>query len=300
MKYGYACINTTLQSSNPKIYTNRSMIKKTFLQKGISYASSLALKNIQDLFTIIKWNHQHNITLYRMSSNIFPWMSEYELTDLPDYENISSTCKQIANFISSNNHRITFHPGPFNILSSPNPKIVNNTIKSLNQHSQIMDLLNLPTSPYSKINIHIGGIYKSKSDSIKRFINNFHSLHQNTKSRLTIENDDKPNCYTIQDLLQIHNSTNTPIVLDFLHYHCNPGTLSLQETISLSSQTWPKNITPIIHISESKNTSSPRAHSDFIKNPINTFNTSPDIMIEAKAKEQAVLYFLKHLYITNP
>lgn len=39
MKIGYACINMTL--SKDKITTNRSMIKKTFLEKGINYASEL-------------------------------------------------------------------------------------------------------------------------------------------------------------------------------------------------------------------------------------------------------------------
>ena len=56
-KLGYACINMHL--ANPKnkserIITHRSMIKKTFSEKGISYASELALKNCQDLFKIIK------------------------------------------------------------------------------------------------------------------------------------------------------------------------------------------------------------------------------------------------------
>jgi len=38
MKIGYACINMTLGSQKPKITTNRSMIKKTFDEKGIEYA----------------------------------------------------------------------------------------------------------------------------------------------------------------------------------------------------------------------------------------------------------------------
>ena len=41
MKLGYACINMTLSKDN--VSTNRSMIKKTFLQRGITYCSELAL-----------------------------------------------------------------------------------------------------------------------------------------------------------------------------------------------------------------------------------------------------------------
>ena len=56
---GYACINMTL--GKEKITTNRSMIKKTFLTKGVSYASELAYKNVVDLEKILKWNVKNNI-----------------------------------------------------------------------------------------------------------------------------------------------------------------------------------------------------------------------------------------------
>ena len=44
---GYACINETLNSlpKGQRVTTNRSMIKKTFLEKGLPYASELALQN---------------------------------------------------------------------------------------------------------------------------------------------------------------------------------------------------------------------------------------------------------------
>ena len=41
MGFGYACINLTLAKNNPKITTNRSMVKKTFLDKGAIYAGEL-------------------------------------------------------------------------------------------------------------------------------------------------------------------------------------------------------------------------------------------------------------------
>ena len=52
---GYACINQTLGKQKPKITTNRSMIKRTFLKEGISKSSGLALENARDLIEIIKW-----------------------------------------------------------------------------------------------------------------------------------------------------------------------------------------------------------------------------------------------------
>ena len=49
-RMGYACINMKLSSQKPKIYTGRSMIKRTFKAKGIEYASELGLANCKDLF----------------------------------------------------------------------------------------------------------------------------------------------------------------------------------------------------------------------------------------------------------
>ena len=60
---GYACINLGF-SQRPKkqrITTNRSMIKRTFQEKGLPYASELALLNSKDLLTIMKWNKENNI-----------------------------------------------------------------------------------------------------------------------------------------------------------------------------------------------------------------------------------------------
>ena len=89
MNLGYACINMTLGSQKPKVTTNRSMIKKTFLEKGIPYASELGIQNARDLVEIIKWNHQNGINFFRLSSEIFPWASEYDFKDMPHYNRIS-------------------------------------------------------------------------------------------------------------------------------------------------------------------------------------------------------------------
>ena len=101
--YGYACIN--MQLAYPKEYgnnkenrviTHRNMIKKTFFDKGIEYASELSLKNCKDLLEIVKWNKNNNFNFFRMSSDMFPWCSEYKITDLPDYKQIAIILKDIG------------------------------------------------------------------------------------------------------------------------------------------------------------------------------------------------------------
>ena len=85
---GYACINETLSSMKPKVYTGRSMIKRTFKARGIEYASELGLANCKDLFKIIKWNKENDFKFFRITSNLFPWSSEYKLHQLKHFESI--------------------------------------------------------------------------------------------------------------------------------------------------------------------------------------------------------------------
>ena len=86
MNLGYACINLTLAEQG--ICTNRSMIKKTFLQKGIAYTSELAYFNVQSLHKILEWNVANHISVFRVTSELFPWASEYKLKELPHYRAI--------------------------------------------------------------------------------------------------------------------------------------------------------------------------------------------------------------------
>ncbi len=293
MKIGYACINMTLSSQKPKVTTNRGMIKKTFQKKGIEYASYLALENVNDLITIIKWNHKNNINFYRMSSDMFPWMSEYEFSELPDYKDIKLKLSEAGGLSKKYKQRLTFHPGPFNVLCSPRESVVKKTISELNKHSEIMDMMNLSKTHYNKINIHVGGAYGDKLSAMNRWVENFKKLEKGTKARLTVENDDKESCYTVEDLIYIHKKTQVPIVFDYHHHSCHSGGMSHKDALSLAFSTWPQNITPAVHISEPRDEKNKRAHHDYIKNEVDNYNLDIDIMMEAKAKELAVLEYKK-------
>lgn len=299
MNIGYACINMTLGEQTPKITTNRSMVKKTFTQKGISYASELALQNSRDLFEILKWNVKNGIKLFRISSDMFPWASEYNLEDLPDYNKISNILKGCGTYAIENGLRINSHPGPFNVLVSPNPKVIANTITDLELHGKLFDLMGLPKTPYNNINIHCNGVYGDKISAMDRFCANFEKLSDSVRKRLTLENDDKASMYSVADLMYIHQKTGIPIVFDYHHHQFCTGDLSEEQALKLATTTWPKGITPEVHYSESKslheeNTKlKPQAHSDYINSLPNTYGMVVDVMVEAKAKELAILPFLK-------
>lgn len=293
---GYACINMTLREEG--IIVGRKMIRKTFLEKGIAWASKLALRNVQDMDKIIRWNLEHGILAYRMSSSMFPWMSEYEIKDLPDYPQIALQLRETGRFAITNHMRLSFHPGAFTILSSPKQSVVDKAIKELNQHSEIMDLLGCSPDTFSKINIHVGGTYGDKEATLKRFVENFRRLNIRTQKRLTVENDDRPSMYTVEDLMYIHNNTGNikvPIVFDFHHYDCHPGQLSKLESLDLALSTW-GSMLPMVHMSSSRrlhedNSAKTVAHADYLYEEVPSTGKPFDVMMETKAKELAVLRY---------
>jgi len=294
--YGYCCINMEL--GKQKITTNRSMIKRTFNDKGIAYASELALQNVRDLSRIVKWNHEHGVKLYRMSSDIFPWMSEYELKDLPDYERIKNILSGTGKLAKAYGQRITFHPGHFCVIASQNQSVVTKSIKELNQHGEIMDLMDLPRTPYAAINIHVNTTQGGKDVAMQRFAANFQLLDDSVKTRLVVENDDKLSQYTVEDLAQLSMQIGTPVTFDYHHHWCHPGSLTQEQALKLAALTWPDGIKQLCHYSSAKcvyedSSSINRAHADYIYEQINDYGLDLDIELEAKAKEQAWDRYMK-------
>ena len=287
---GYACINETLGSQKPRITTNRSMIKRTFKERGVEYASELALQNCRDLIEIIKWNHQNGINFFRMTSGLFPWYSEYKLSDMPHANRIKTLLASAGNLATKYGQRITTHPGPFNVLPSPTDSVVQNTINELTDHAEVFDLMGLSQTPYNKINIHCNGVYGDKITAMDRFCKNFDRLPQSAQNRLTVENDDKASMYSVTDLMYIHERIGIPIVFDYHHHKFCTGGLTEEEALKLAVSTW-GDIKPVVHYSESKSLHEendkikPQAHSDYISEYINTYGLDVDIMIEAKKKE---------------
>lgn len=282
-----------------KVTTNRTMVKRTFDTKGLDYVSELALLNAKDIIKILEWNRLNGISLFRLSSSIVPWGDNLDLTQLKDYKEIKSELKKAGDYAKFWNIRITTHPGPFNVLVSPNESVVEKTIRDLELHGKIFDMMGLSKTPYNKINIHCNGVYGDKQSALDRFIKNFQRLSKSVQNRLTIENDDKASMYSVKDLMYVHNAIGIPIVFDYHHHTFNTGGLSEEDALKLAVSTWPDGIRPIVHYSESKalheeNTKlKPQAHSDYINSLPNTYELDLDIMVECKAKELAILPFIK-------
>jgi UV DNA damage endonuclease len=110
-----------------------------------------------------------------------------------------------------------------------------------------------------------------------------------------LENDDKASMYTIQDLLPAHQATGVPLVFDFHHHTCNPGDQTKEQALKMAISTWPAGVKPVTHYSSARRIEEAKckiqAHADYIHEYIDTFGCDVEIMLEAKAKEQALLQY---------
>jgi UV DNA damage endonuclease len=226
-------------------------------------------------------------------------MSEYEITSLPDYQEIASSLARTGQIAENVGQRLSFHPGQFCVLASPTESTVVKSLRELNQTAQIMDLLGMPQSPRAKINIHVGGAYGEREKALGRFCKNFKRLTHSAQSRLTVENDDKPNLYSTEMLYEgVHKRVGIPIVFDSHHFEIGPQDQDYHDAYHLARSTWPTGIRQQCHHSNSrKRYEDPKAnkmaHSTWFYTPFETFGNHTDVVLECKAKELAVMKYRK-------
>ena len=325
IRFGYACICTQLSSNG--IRTGRTMIDRKFKQGGMQLASDISLANAKDLIKILQWNEQNDIRLFRIGSELFPRWNHYRLEDLPGIDEIAQHLRAAGDFARAHGHRVTTHPGPFHILGSPDAVVVENSIVGLERHSEMFDLMGFAPSFENKINIHVGATYNDKPGTIARWLQNYDRLSDSLKARLVIENDDKASMYSVRDLYEmLHREIAIPITFDYWHHTFNTGDLSEQEAFFMARETWQRHgVTQCTHYSESRRREQQlliermfdhhgismeniaqwptfhkqykeftkikeQAHADFITQLPNTYGVDDlDIVVEAKAKEQALM-----------
>ena len=142
---------------------------------------------------------------------------------------------------------------------------------------------------------------------MKRFINNFKKLPKHIQEVIAIENDDK--VFNLSDVLSISKVLDIPVVLDYHHFVCNNNGERIEDLIESVFATW-KGKTPKIHFSspKSKLKKEFRSHHDYIDSnsfisfleKIKFINKDFDIMLEAKAKDDALFRLVRELkYKTN-
>ena len=298
MKKSLCCISLKLQEQGVKANT---MTKTRFLalerKEALSIVSKRTLNNVIVTRKTIEFCGKHNWN-YRISSDLFPLATLPEanlsLNVLPDYNLILQEFKIASDIIKKYNVRCSTHPDQFVVPASGNPSVSAKSIVELTNHATMMDLFGLPQSYDAPINIHMNCYKGDLQEIANRFINVYNNLPINVKSRLVLENEDKPNSWNVQQLYDfIYTKTGIPITYDNLHHRCNPGKLSAKDAVMLAKSTWPNR--SLFHFSDNDLTNkNPRAHGDYVRElPTEYVDLDVDFEFEFKAKDYALERFEK-------
>lgn len=296
IQLGLCCLNTQLRQQKPPIFASRKMIIRTIQEKGVDELKSKIIQNLKDVLSMMDWNEQNGIKVFRLSSELFPHKSNPKVEEY-SFDFAETLLREIGEKSKLYNQRLTFHPGQYNVVGSPNIKAFHQTCTDLKYHADVLDLIG--ADQHSVMVVHGGGVYGDKEKTIQRWCEQFKLLPDNVQKRLVLENCEK--CFSVEDCLRIAEQINIPVVFDTHHYECY-NKLHPDETIAPASEyiprilaTWKvRNIKPKFHVSE-QGSGRCGHHSDYIETIPDylleipqKYNTDIDIMIEAKMKEQAI------------
>ena len=296
VQLGLCCMNTSLKKCKPPIYASRRIIVRIIDERGIEELKTRIIKNLEDLLYMIDWNESCGIKVFRLSSEMFMHKTNPKVPDY-DYDFAIPLLKRIGQKARDYNHRLTFHPGQFNVLGTPRTKALKQTILDLQYHADVLDLMEMGKD--SVMVIHGGGVYDDMVATKERWIKNYNDLPENVKNRLVLENCEKS--YSIIDCLEISDRCGVPVVFDTHHFECykllHPD-VEFEDAsyyIPLILETWKrKGIKPKFHVSEQGDGKIGK-HSDYIEilpeyllEIPEKYGVHIDIMIEAKMKELSI------------
>lgn len=292
MMLGYPGLNRTLRDRDPPLRCNRDMRKATWDERGLAYASELACKNIDHLHAILQWNRAHQILFYRCSSTLVPWNSQFDLQELPDYEQFTDQAQQCGDLITAAGMRLTFHPDYWCKLASGSADTRDRARRAIEYHAEWLDAMGLPASPYCGINVHIGATYGDKAATAERFCEMVRQLSPLARARLTVENDDKEGLWSVPELVDsVSDEVGVPVVFDYHHHSFTDLGYTYREAFDLAASTWDE-VRPVAHYSEPARLrdpdAKPQAHAEYVADLPDWLQARADVMIEAGAKERAV------------
>ncbi|KAJ3915796.1 UV-endonuclease UvdE-domain-containing protein [Lentinula edodes] len=300
-RLGYACLNTILRNKKPAsdaVFCSRTCRIDSIKKNGMDWVRELGRKNVQDLITMIQWNEDNNIRFLRLSSEMFPFASHpiygYSL------EYCSSLLAEAGALAKKYGHRLTTHPGQFTQLGSPKPGVIESSIRELEYHCQMLDLMGVGKDGVTIV--HGGGVYDDKPGTIERIKTTIRDvLPQHVRERLVLENDEVKNSVfpDADDLLPICEELDVPLVFDYHHDALKPSSIPPAAIIKCTNAIFARRgIRPKQHLSDPRpgavTLMERRAHADRCERlpdelELEGIGINIDLMIEAKDKEQVVL-----------
>jgi UV DNA damage endonuclease len=299
IRFGYVSTAISLWDASPARTLTFTRYQQLSPQEREEKLLHVTKQNLKSTLRMLYYNIAHELELYRLSSSIVPLATHPEVNW--DFATpFRAKWQEIGELVKKKKLRVSFHPNQFTLFTSPQTKITDNAVIDMSYHYRMFEAMGLEQE--GLINIHIGGAYGDKQETLPRFHQNLTKLPAPIKKAMTLENDDKT--YNAEETLAACEKETIPFVFDYHHHMANLCETALEDLLPRTFQTWTHvQHVPKIHISSPKNEKEFRSHADFVDpefiipflKMVREHGEDIDFMIEAKAKDQAALKLIEDL-----
>jgi UV DNA damage endonuclease len=251
-----------------------------------------------------------DVRVFRLSSSTIPYGTHPDMPEL-DYRRQIASCEaeleRVGRRARELGLRLSTHPGPYTVLDAPDDELRRRASLDLEQGTALLEALG--QGPEAAVVLHVGGLYGDRAAALDRWAHAYERLGDSARARVAVEHDET--AFDLDDVLELHRRTGVRVVFDHHHHRCNPAARlgDLREAIAAALDTWPDGQRPKVHVS------SPRTelrevgrgasrrllpplldqHADFVTpwdlaDVLGAIDRPVDVMLEAKAKDLAVLW----------
>ena len=249
----------------------------------------VARSNLNTVAAALRWNAAHDIQLYRITSDLIPLATHPIAAGWDWADDLAPEFAACAGLARETGARLTMHPGQYTVLNARDRAVADKAKEDLAYHARVLDLLE--TGPASGLVLHVGGAYGDKASAMDRFAAHFAELPPRVAERLWVENDDVT--FDTAEALAVAERIGRPMVFD-IHHHRVLREDDWYPWLARILPTWGA-VRPKLHFSTPKDGQRSRSHADgidagdFVRFLERTRHLDLDVMLECKAKDQALL-----------
>jgi len=293
MQLSLCCQSVNLNNEGVK-YRRMTVtqFKKKPLEESLNVLSSRIIENFVTLKATVDLCVKMNLAGLRIGSDLIPVINHPDLNidfyKLPKQDEIMHAIQAAKSAMHNSNLRFSSHPSEYISLTSENPLVIANSVRDLEAHAFLFELLELPETYEAPLNIHIrkDGDPASISYTV---LHNFKKCSSRVQKRLVLENNDNRNgTWGIKNLVNyFHTQIGIPITFDNLHHKMLPQGLSEKQAFEAAYVTWSAHRqVPIFHYSEGINDT--RKHADYATSLPPDYGLPVVWEVELKAKDLAI------------
>jgi UV DNA damage endonuclease len=166
IRVGYAAQNLTIPTT-----TNRTLRLASL--RNTEKVRGLIRQNLADLETILRWNDEHEVELFRIGQSLIPFASHPRFP-YDWVEEHGDELRRVGESARSCGMRLSMHPGQYIQPGSPKPEVVERSLAELRYAGRVLDLIG---NPDSVLVLHMGGSFGDKLATTMRFVGTDRKRH---------------------------------------------------------------------------------------------------------------------------